>query len=305
MSERSAGERSARGRFGLSCAMSLPVEGKGRIDLRRLVEHARWCLAEGCDSLTVFGTTGEGVSLGLAERERVLGALMAAGIEPRRHIVGGVAASSAEDAVRQARALLDVDCRGVLLAPPFYFKGVTDDGLYAWFADVFETLGPLARDVILYNIPSMTAVALSVELVGRLKRAFPGIVTGVKDSSGDWANTQALLAAHADLAILVGDERQLAQAVRKGAQGSICGMANLVPRALRPLVEEGQDDARVAALVDEVLQYPVIPAVKALVAHRKGDAAWLAVRPPLASLSAAEAAALGRAYDTIFAAKAA
>jgi 4-hydroxy-tetrahydrodipicolinate synthase len=191
------------------------------------------------------------------------------------------------------------------MAPPFYFKGVTDEGLYAWFARVFEKLGAQARDVILYNIPSVTAVPLSVELIGRLRADFPEVVSGVKDSSGDFTYTKRLLAAHGDLAILIGDERNLSEGVRLGAQGSISGLANICPGDLNAMIASGRDDARIPLMVDEVLKHPVTPAVKALVAHRTGDAAWLNVRPPLVAIDPATAARLGATFDAIFAAKAA
>lgn len=291
-------------RFGLSCALTIPFEDDYAVALERLVRHVRWCLDGGCASVTAFGTTGEGASLGMTAREQVLGALMSAGIEPRQ-IVGGVAAASLEEVVSQARMLLDANCRALLLAPPFYFKGVSDDGLFAWFAAVFEALGPRARDVLLYNIPSVTQVALSVDLIGRLRSAFPNIIAGVKDSSGDWAYTERLLAAHRDITILIGDERSLAAAVRLGAEGAISGLANVCPGALQPMIRDGIADDGVSRLVDEVLAYPVTPAVKALVAHRTGDPAWLTVRPPLTPIGAAEAARLSGAYDAIFTAQAA
>ena len=93
----------------------------------------------------MFGTTGEGASLDLDDRERILRPLVDGGIAPRRAIHGGVAAASVGEAVGQARQLLDADCRGILLAPPFYFKNVGDDGLFAWFSRVFDALGPAAR----------------------------------------------------------------------------------------------------------------------------------------------------------------
>lgn len=292
-------------RFGLSAAMTLPFTAKGAVDFKRLADHARWCLASGCGSVAAFGTTGEGASLGQSAREQVIGALIGAGIDARRSIVGGVSASSMHEAIVQMRLLMDADCRAVLLAPPFYFKGVTDEGLYAWFARVFEKLGSQARDVILYNIPSVTAVPLSVELVGRLRADFPEIVSGVKDSSGDFAYTKQLLTAHGDLAILIGDERSLGEGVRLGAQGAISGLANVCPGDLSAMISSGRDDARIPLIVEEVLRYPVTPAVKALVAHRTGDAAWLNVRPPLVAIDPAVAAKLGSTFDAIFAAKAA
>jgi 4-hydroxy-tetrahydrodipicolinate synthase len=293
-----------RERFGLSAALTTPFAPDAAIDLPRAVAQARWCLAEGCSSVTLFGTTGEGSSVGEADRAAVLAAFGAGGIAGDR-IVGAIAAASVADAVSQARLTLGVGCKALLLPPPFYFKGVSDDGLFAWYAAVFERLGAAARDVLLYNIPSVTAVPLSLELIGRLRDAFPGIIVGVKDSSGDWPYTQRLLAAHGDLAILIGDERYLAEGVRRGGEGAISGLANICPRLLLPLALDGRDDPRIAALVDDVLRYPVTPAVKVLVAHRTGDAGWRAVRPPLMPIGAGDAAALIRRYDALFAAAAA
>jgi 4-hydroxy-tetrahydrodipicolinate synthase len=292
-------------KFGLSAALALPVGPAGEVDLRRLVDQARWCLAEGCGSITVFGTTGEGASLGLAARDQIVGTLIEAGIDPRSRLLGGVAASAVEDAVAQARLLMDANVRGLLLAPPFYFKGVSDDGLFGWFAAAFEKLGPQARNVILYNIPSVTQVALSADLIGRLRQAFPEVVLGVKDSSGDWSYTEKLLERHSDIAILIGDERSLAAAVRRAAQGSISGLANIRPRELVAVIADGKDDARISQLVNEVLKFPVIPAVKGLIAHRTRDPGWLPVRPPLIALTASQAARLAQIYDGIFASAAA
>ena len=120
----------------------------------------------------------------------------------------------------------------------------------------------------------MTQVSLTVDLIGRLKITYPDLVMGVKDSGGDWTFTEALLATHGDLAILVGDERHLAAGVRLGAKGAISGLANVCPAALLPLVEHGENDYRTADLVNEVLKYPVTAAVKALIAWRRNDAGW-------------------------------
>ena len=159
----------------------------------------------------------------------------------------------------------------MLLAPPSYFKNVSDDGLFVWFSSVFPEIGASARDVILYNIPSVTAVEISVDLVTRLREAFPNIVAGVKDSSGNWTYTEKLLAKHKDLAILIGDERDLAAGVRLGGQGAISGMANLYADRLLPMINEGREDPAMIEAVNELLKFPVTPAVKALVAHHAGD----------------------------------
>jgi 4-hydroxy-tetrahydrodipicolinate synthase len=293
---------SSRKIFGLSCALATPFLPDGGIDYLRLVQHVRDCLDEGCSSVTVFGTTGEGSSLGLAERTKVIASLKEAGVAPQA-IIGGVMSASRDDALNQARIILEAGCKAVLLAPPFYFKGVSDDGLFAWFSGLFDKLGAEARDVILYNIPSVTAVQLSVSLIGRLRTAFPKVVTGVKDSSGDWPYTQSLLAAHSDLVILIGDERHLAHGVRLGAQGAISGLANIIAPRLLGLVEHGREDSAVVQLVNDILKYPVIPAVKALVAAKTGDDNWRRMRSPLVDLSPADAGVLAGIYASVFAEK--
>lgn len=292
-------------RFGLSCAITTPMHEGGAVDLARLAHHARHVLDGGCDSITLFGTTGEGAALGLPARDRMVGAVLGAGIDPARQLYVGVAAASLHEALDQARMAYDVGARGLLVAPPFYFKGVSDDGLFAWFSQFITKLGASAKGIILYHIPSVTAVDISVALVDRLKKAFPGVIAGVKDSSCHWPTTEAFLKAHGELSILVGDERLLARAVREGGEGSICGLANLQPDWLRPLVYEGRDDPRVGQLVDVICSYPVLPAVKALVGHLHGDSGYGAMRAPLEPLGAADRARLFAAYDAIRAARAA
>lgn len=292
-------------RFGLSVALATPFAEDRSIDLPRLVAHGRQSLADGCTSLTLFGTTGEGASLGFNERNRALGAVVGAGVDPGRQLVVGIAAASVEEAIAQGRAGLMLGCPSFLLAPPFYFKGVGDEGLFDWFAAVLNGLGPRASNVIVYHIPQVTSVGLSVDLVDRLKKAFPVQVKGVKDSSGDWANAEALLKHHGDLHILIGDERLLARAMTLGASGAITGMANVVPDLMLPLLD-GIGEPRVDAMVEAVLAHPVTAAVKALVGHRRKDPmAWSRMRAPLRSLEQAECARLFAAVDAIRARRAA
>jgi 4-hydroxy-tetrahydrodipicolinate synthase len=286
-------------RFGLSAALTTPFAADGALDLPRLAAHASWCLANGCDSVTAFGTTGEGTSVALPERLQALGAFAGAGITGR-DVVYCIAANAVQEALEHGRLAADFGCRGILLTPPSYFKGVSDEGLFAWFASVLDRLGSRAGGVILYNIPSVTQIPLSIDLVGRLKEAYPGVVTGVKDSSGDWPYTQELLAAHADLAILIGDERYLAEGVGRGGQGAISGLANVVPGVLGGLAREGKGDERINRLVDAVLTGPVTPAVKALVAQRTGDAAWRNVRTPLVRTPDAAVESLGTVFRGLF-----
>ena len=208
-------------RFGLSCAIATPFGSTGSIDHATLTRHARWCLAEGCDGVTLFGTTGEGFSLSLNERGEVLEAFRQAGFDMRRQVCAGIMATSVEEAAAQAAKALSSNVKALLLAPPFYLKGVGDDGVFAWHSALFDALGDKARDVILYHLPYHTGVAITLDLIERLRAAFPSVICGVKDSAGDWHHTEQLLARHGDIAILVGDERHLARAVRQGGQGAI------------------------------------------------------------------------------------
>ncbi len=297
-------DQSPRARFGLSAALTTPFEEDGSIDLARAAAHARWCLENGCSSVTLFGTTGEGASIADGERGALIDALVAGGV-PASKIVAGVMANSAADACRQAGDALRRGCKGILLAPPSYYKSLSDDGIFAWFSSVLEGLGADARDIILYNIPSVTAVELSVDLVGRLRAAFGRAIAGVKDSSGNWAHTERLLAAHKDIAILIGDERDLAAGVRLGGQGAISGMANLVPERLLPMVDEGRDDPQIVETVRQLLAYPVTPGVKAMLARRTGDGAWRRVRAPMVALPDADFEAIGGVFDQLRLARAA
>lgn len=286
--------------IGLSAALITPFAEDGGVDMGRLVDHARRVLERGCDGITLFGTTGEGYGLSPAEREAVLAALAAGGIDPAR-VHAAVTDATLDGAAAQARLALEAGVRGILVTPPFYLKGVEEDGLFDWFAALFGRIGAGLRGVLLYNIPGQTAVPITVSLLGRLRAAFPDAVAGVKDSSGDWASAEAFLAAHGDLAILVGDERLLARAMDAGASGTICGLGNIVPELLAPVVAGAGDDARVAAVTDLVVAHPIMPAVKALVAHRSGDPGYLAVRPPLVALPEEVRAALVAAFERIMA----
>jgi 4-hydroxy-tetrahydrodipicolinate synthase len=279
-------------RFGLSCATITPFAANGSVDVPRFLSHLHRCIGEGCDSFTLFGTTGEGASVGLSERNLVLDSF------DGDKVLVGVAASAPEDAAAQANPLLDAGGRGLLLAPPFYFKGIDDEGLYAWFSRAIEAMHA-PRGVFLYHLPSVTQVPLSLSLIGRLKQAFPRVIAGVKDSGGEWSYTEQLLRTHADLHILVGDERLLARAMRHGASGAINGFSNFCARRLRPMIERGEEDPGLSALVDLLLTFPVTPGVKALVAHVARDQRYARAAPPLRTLSETDAAALVAAFEAL------
>lgn len=270
--------------FGISPALVTPFVA-GKVDVHRLANHAKDCLSRGCRSATIFGTTGEGPSVGAAERERVANELIGLGF-PANQLVEGVIACSPEEAAASTSQALRRGAKAVLLAPPFYFRPAPDDAVYDWFAAVFEAVGSGLRDILLYHIPGMTGVPIAHTVIARLRERFPGAIRGVKDSACDPEATFALIKAFPDLEVLVGDETYLGRACAAGAAGSICGVANIVPEAVIALAEAGKDDPRIVELVREICRHPIIPMVKALVAHVRQDPVWAVARPPLPSVDA-------------------
>jgi 4-hydroxy-tetrahydrodipicolinate synthase len=226
---------------------------------------------------------------------------VAEGIAPDR-LIEGVIASSLDEAVVAMRRAYARGARAVLLAPPFYYHGAGEAGVLAWFQSVFRALGPELRDVILYHIPAVTGIAVGPGIISRLAGDFPGAISAIKDSSGDRATTDRLLAAHGDLRILVGDERYLGSACGAGASGAISGIANILPERITATVAAGRDDPEIVALTDAVLAHPVVPAIRALTAHGRGNPAFAAPRPPLSALDADAATALAARLDRLRAA---
>lgn len=281
----------AADRFGVSPALTTPFREDGSIDDGRLKAHIDDLLGRGCSSVTLFGTTGEGPSVGYEERDRVAAGLVASGV-PAMRLIEGVIASSLEEAAEGTGRALRRGARAVLLAPPYYFRAAPDEAVFAWFGQVFARVGSALRDVILYHIPGMTGAPLSLALIERLRRAYPGAILGVKDSSAEEAGTMRLIEAHRDAVILVGDESYLGRACAAGASGAISGLANIVPEAIGAVIAQGRDDPRIGALVTDLVRRPIVPGVKALVAHARRDPEWARPRPPLAALDADDARAL-------------
>lgn len=270
-------------KFGLSVALLTPFAQNGQIDAARLGSHARTMLLDGADGVTLFGTTGEGASIAAQERITGIQALLAAGC-PAAKVVLGICATSVGDAASQIAEGRRHGITEFLLLPPFYFKGSSDDGLFDWHVSLLEGTEPDTR-FILYHIPQVSGVGIPVDLVGRLAAAAPGRVHAIKDSSGSWDNARALLELGV-LTVLVGDERLLHRAMAHGAGGAISGMANLYPARMKRIVDTATEDRALSAEVTRVVSGPVIPALKAIMAQRSGDAGWERLRPPLMRLDA-------------------
>ena len=268
-------------KFGISVASLTPFTETGEVDLAKLCRHVRNAMKEGVSGVTLFGTTGEGASIGRHERNAVTEAILATGIPPEK-IVIGVAATSVEQAITQISDGFSYGVHQFLLTPPFYFKGCSDDGLFDWFIDVVKHTDPATRFII-YHIPQVTGVSISLELVSRLVQAAPNRFSAIKDSSGSWDNAVALLKQNL-LPVLVGDERLLHKASALGAAGSICGMANLYPARMVKLFETQTEDTALSDDVTQIVSVPFVPALKAIIAERSGDAGWERLRAPITAL---------------------
>ncbi|HTT69863.1 MAG TPA: dihydrodipicolinate synthase family protein [Anaeromyxobacteraceae bacterium] len=284
---------------GALCPVLTPFGEAFAPDPSRLVAHCRWLLGQGLGGLALFGTTSEANSLSVEEREELLGAVLAAGIAPRALFVG-TGSCALPDAVRLTQLAVRQGCAGVLMLPPFYYKGVSDDGLYRGFAEVIERVGDPRLRVYLYHIPAVAQVGFGPALIERLLRAYPGVVVGIKDSSGDWDHTHRLHQRFgtAGLQVFVGTERLLLANMRSGGAGCITAMANVNPAPIARLARQWQDpraedlQAELNVVRGAVERYPVIAALKTVLAHHAGDPAWLSLRPPLTELPAADAGAL-------------
>ena len=269
-------------------------------DRAAFAAHCRRLLEQGADGLAVFGTTGEANSLSADERMALLDALAEDGVDAAA-LMPGTGCCALPDTVRLTRHALDAGCGGVLTLPPFYYKGVSDDGVFASIAEPIERIGDARLRVYLYHIPPMAGVGFSLDVVGRLIEAYPQTVVGLKDSSGDWSNTAALIRAFPGFAVFSGSEVFLLANLRAGGAGCITATGNVNLANIRGLYarwrtpEADALQAEITALRETVQARPMIPALKAILAAHTGAPGWARVRPPLAALDAAAAAALSGA----------
>lgn len=281
---------------GIWAAALTPLSEDGQIDYPGLIRHIAWLLANGCDGIALFGTTGEAPSFTLEEREAALEAVVAGGIAPERLLVG-TGCCALPETVRLTRHAVGLGCAGVLVLPPFYFKGVADDGIYGSYAEVIERVGDTRLRLYLYHFPDMSGIAISHAVISRLLQDFPDQVTGIKDSSGDLDNMIRMARGFDGLDVFAGDDHLLWPVLEAGGVGSITSTANIAPHLLATVYREwrqGTDAARAAQAMlkavweDALLHMPVTETLKAYLAHETGNAAWRNLRLPLVSIGVAQ-----------------
>ncbi len=282
---------------GVHCAAATPVTADGKPDLALFSQHCRALLDEGCHGVAMLGTTGEANSFGLNDRMALVDAAIEHGI-PANTLLPGTSAPSVSDTLTLTRHAVQAGAKGVVLLPPYYYKGVSDEGLFRFYARVIEGIGDDRLRVVLYHIPQVTQIPISHDLIDRLMAEFPGIVCGIKDSSGDLENMTALCQRFPDLGVLAGADPMMLPLLRVGGAGCITATSNLRSDALRAVWdgwndptksdEVGAAQARINDWRELTNAYVQLPTVKTMLARSRGDLGWLNLMPPLVELTKAQ-----------------
>ncbi len=263
--------------------------------------HCRWLLAHGCDGINLLGTTGEATSLSTAQRLTVMEAVAGGGLPLERFMVGTGASALADAATLTARAV-ELGFAGALVIPPFYFKDVSEDGVVAYLAALIERVARAELRLYLYHFPAQSGVPFTLTLIDRLVRAYPEVIVGLKDSSGDMAYAKSVAAMFPELDVFPSTEAVLALGRREGYAGCISATVNVTAPLAGEVWHAREDDpGRLGAqraltqLRATIGRYPLVPALRHLIARHSGDERWRRLLPPLAPLRSADAAALDAA----------
>lgn len=285
---------------GVIAAVATPVDEDGAPELKRAVKLARYLLDNGCDGLNVLGTTGEATSFSLDERKAVMNAYKAEGL-PLNRLMVGTGAAAVSDAVALTRHAAELGFGGALVLPPFYYKGVPDDGLVAYIDTLVKATAAKPIPIYLYHFPAMSGLPWHVVLIKRLLDLFPTRIVGLKDSSGDMAFARSVAAISPTFAVFPSTEAALIEARAGAFAGCISATANLNADLCARAWREGDAAALDAAVAIRKLfdGKPLVSGVKALLGHIHGDPALARVKPPLSPLSAADRTAVFAGHDAV------
>jgi len=278
---------------GLIAPILSPFDDNLAFDQNLYNELAQKLLETGCSGLAPFGTTGEALSVSNNERKAALEGLVNFGIDPNK-LIPGTGLCNLPDTIDLCKHALKLGCKGVMTLPPFYFKGMSDDGLFNYYLKLIDGIDDPNLKIYLYHIPQVSGVGLSIDLVKRLFAEFSGVVVGIKDSSGDWENTKALLGIKG-LIVYPGAELPVIDAIRLGAPGCISATANLNGSDISEVIDlchagkwdEAEEKHKKVRAVRLMFQdYAPIPAQKALLAKSTGNGNWENLRPPMQPMTA-------------------
>jgi 4-hydroxy-tetrahydrodipicolinate synthase len=274
-------------------------------DVQRFIAHCEWLVGNNA-GLAIFGTNSEAASISVAERKSLTEALVEAGI-PAAKLMPGTGACALPDAVELSRHASGLGAAGLLTLPPFFFKGVSDDGVFAYYAEIIERVGPDCAPIYLYHIPQFTHVPITLGLIERLRKRYPTVIAGAKDSSGDWANTKAMIDNFAadGFDVFPASESLLSMAMPLGGAGCISATVNMNPAGIHRVYAgwQGADAPELQARADAVRKVfqggYMIPAMKHALATYANDAPWRTVRPPLAPLDSSTREAIDAQLQSI------
>jgi 4-hydroxy-tetrahydrodipicolinate synthase len=285
---------------GVIAAVATATDGAGAPDCARSVALARFLLDHGCDGLNVLGTTGEATSYALVQRQAVMNAYRAAGL-PLDRMMAGTGAAATADAVALTRHAAELGFGGALVLPPFYYKGVPDDGLAAYVATIVKATADYPIPLYLYHYPQLSGLPWHAKLIRRLLAAHAGRVVGLKDSSGDMSYAREAAAIDPEFKVFPSTEAVLLEARGGAFAGCISATANLNADLCARAFHGGDAGALEAAVTIRKLfdGRPLVAGVKALLAHIHDDLAWAQMMPPLAVFPVADRAAVVAGYDVI------
>ena len=285
---------------GVIAAVATPIDESGAPDLKRAVNLARYLLDNGCDGLNVLGTTGEATSFSLDERKGVMDAYKANGL-PLHRLMVGTGAAAVSDAVALTRHAAELGFGGALVLPPFYYKGVPDDGLVTYIDALVKATERKPIPIYLYHFPAMSGLPWHITLIGRLLDSFSSRIVGLKDSSGDMGYARSAAAISKTFAVFPSTEACLSEARSGVFAGCISATANVNADLCARAWGQGDAVALDAAVAIRKLfdGKPLVSGVKALLAHIHGDAGLARVKPPLAPFSAADRASVIAGHDAV------
>ena len=288
---------------GVNAAVLTAYHADLSIDLNRMAAHSKWLLANGCNGLGILGTTGEANSLGISERIAVMEGMVERGI-PAATLLPGCGTTAIPDTVLLTRRAEELGIRGVLLLPPFFYKNPSEDGLFAYYSEVVQRVGGNIK-LFFYHFPAQSAVPITNTLIERLLRAYPGKFKGIKDSTGDWANTRGYADAFASegFEVYCGDDSLLHATLNARGAGCITAASNVGCSVSQRVysnwnnVEGEAAQATLTLIRRAVTSVPLIPALKSLVARNTANPAWTIIRPPHTQLTAEQDSKLFTAFD--------
>lgn len=295
---------------GVFCAALTPVDADLRPDHARFVEHCRRLVADGCTGVAILGTTGEANSFSTGERKALLEAAIEGGLKPQQ-LLPGTGVTALTETVELTRHALSMGVDTVVMLPPFYYKDVSEEGLFAAYAETIERVGDARLRVVLYHIPQVSALPIPFGLIERLRARYPDTVVGIKDSAGKLDNMTAMVDRFPGFAVLSGADPLMLPLLRAGGAGAITATTNLVAADLAYVYRHHADparaaeveaaQARVVAMRTLASVYAQMASLKTLLAARTGHDGWRRLRPPLLSLDAASAQDLLQRHEALLA----